>query len=303
MGNELFSIVIPAYNRERTVSRAIQSVLAQTYNPVECIVVDDGSIDHTKDIVESFQKNDVKYIYQKNSGAQYARNNGLRHAQGKYILFLDSDDELLPRCLELVVKCFNEDPELGAVYFLTGRNEEGKIELVRNDTLSGRIFKQVLSQGYLTSSSFIAMKREIFTNIGEWDPAFPASQDDDMCFRVAEKYKIGLIPEILGLYWMDAGVGKKIGGSPKRVADGWWILWNKYENSVYTLCGEQTICKHYMECALRYARILDKNMEKECLNKITYFSSKSISWLFRIRLWYYRAKGFLSRFRISMINR
>ncbi len=98
----LFSIIIPTYNRAHILPRTIASVLAQTYSNWECIIVDDGSTDTTKDLIASYSDTRIKYVYQQNAERSAARNNGIRHAQGEYICFLDSDDEYLPEHLEVL---------------------------------------------------------------------------------------------------------------------------------------------------------------------------------------------------------
>ena len=105
------STVIPTYNREATIGRCIQSVLDQTVKPTEIIVVDDGSQDHTKEIVNEYAMNStipIILLHQKNKGAQAARNYGIKTASGDYIAFLDSDDEWLPRKTESQMKYIND---------------------------------------------------------------------------------------------------------------------------------------------------------------------------------------------------
>jgi glycosyltransferase involved in cell wall biosynthesis len=98
----LFSIIIPTYNRAHILPRTIASVLAQTYTNWECIIVDDGSTDNTKELIASYTDPRIRYIYQTNAERSAARNNGIRNAQGEYICFLDSDDEYLPQHLEVL---------------------------------------------------------------------------------------------------------------------------------------------------------------------------------------------------------
>src|SRR5687768_3146869 len=89
---ELVSVIIPSYNHGNYLGRAVESVLAQTYKNTEIIVVDDGSVDNTKHVAQSFPG--VKYVYQHNQGLSAARNTGIENSKGKYLLFLDADDWL-----------------------------------------------------------------------------------------------------------------------------------------------------------------------------------------------------------------
>lgn len=97
-----FSIIIPAFNRAKIIEKAIISVKNQSFHDWECIIVDDGSTDNTKDIVMKLLNEDkrIKYVYQENAERSAARNNGIQHAIGNYICFLDSDDEFLEKHLE-----------------------------------------------------------------------------------------------------------------------------------------------------------------------------------------------------------
>jgi glycosyltransferase involved in cell wall biosynthesis len=100
--NPKVSVIIPTYNRANLLPRAIKSVLNQTFQDFELIVVDDGSTDNTRKVVEEFQKGDsrVKYFYKENGGPGSARNFGLKNAKGNFVIFLDSDDMFLPYILE-----------------------------------------------------------------------------------------------------------------------------------------------------------------------------------------------------------
>ncbi len=254
MKDELFSVIIPTYNRRHVVCEAVSSVLKQSYQNIEVIVIDDGSEDGTERVFrEEKNQQRVHYFLIDHGGVQRARNYGLSKAKGDLVLFLDSDDVLLPNCLEKMNMKYKADTELGAVYGLTGlRNLDGSYKLARNDYLEGRVYKEVLKQGYLTSTSFISMRKEVFEKIGQWDINLPSSQDDDMCFRLAKNYKISLINEIVGIYGV--GAGNQIGGSEKRVALGWWMLWQKYENDVVSYCGKDILKYHFEECAERFKK-------------------------------------------------
>lgn len=107
------SVIIPAYNQGHYLDQAIQSVLEQTHRNLEVIVVDDGSTDDTATVAQSFADARVRYIYQENCGLSAARNAGLRHASGEFVSFLDSDDQFLPRKLELLLANLADHPEAG----------------------------------------------------------------------------------------------------------------------------------------------------------------------------------------------
>ena len=97
-----FSVVIPTYNRAHLISDTIQSVIQQYFTDWELLLVDDGSEDNTKEVIEAISKTDkrIRYIYQENAERSAARNNGIKHAKGQYICFLDSDDQYLPNHFE-----------------------------------------------------------------------------------------------------------------------------------------------------------------------------------------------------------
>ena len=115
--SSFFSIVIPTYNRAQLIVKAIESVLQQTFSDWELIIVDDGSTDNTKDVVQSYSDKRIIYLYQKNAERSEARNNGIRNATGQYICFLDSDDYYMPdRLLKLHTEILKH-PEKIVVYY------------------------------------------------------------------------------------------------------------------------------------------------------------------------------------------
>lgn len=103
------SIIVPAYNASETITRTLNSILNQTYKNIEIIVINDGSTDNTSEIVKKSKDNRIKLIEQKNGGVSKARNNGLKFATGKYVLFIDSDDILSRKMIELLLKLMSEN--------------------------------------------------------------------------------------------------------------------------------------------------------------------------------------------------
>lgn len=271
----LFSIIIPTYNRERVIGKTIQSVLNQTNQDFEVLVVDDGSQDATKEVVEVFHSEKIKYYYQQNQGAQVARNYGLSKAKGEYVCFLDSDDLWLPTFLEEMYKAFQHDVEVCCVYCWLGIMGNGHVVPGNKYYLSGYMYREALEQGYITQPSGLMIKRQCFDKIGPWDENLCASQDDDICFRLAKVFKFGLIEKALvvinGEY---EGSDNRIGASAKRVADGWWTLWNKFENDVLALCGKKVAARHFLECASNFYRAEMPAKSEEAIQKaVSYYGS------------------------------
>jgi glycosyltransferase involved in cell wall biosynthesis len=112
------TVIIPSYNYGRFVGQTIESVQAQTYQNWECIVVDDGSTDNTRAVVESYASRDtrIRYVYQRNQRAGTARNNGIRNSRGRYLQFLDADDLIEPQKLERQVEYLERHPEVDIAY-------------------------------------------------------------------------------------------------------------------------------------------------------------------------------------------
>ena len=110
----LISIVIPCYNQSHFLGEAIKSLLNQTYGNIEIIVVDDGSSDRTREVALGFSE--VRYIRQKNQGLSGARNTGIGEGRGRYMIFLDADDRLLPSAIESGLNCFRKHEDCAFVF-------------------------------------------------------------------------------------------------------------------------------------------------------------------------------------------
>lgn len=187
------SVIIPTYNRGRVIKEAIDSVLAQDYTEFELIVVDDGSTDHTSDVLDSY-RNVIKVLSQKNKGVSAARNRGIAEASGKFIAFLDSDDLWLPQKLSTQVEFFNKTPDAlicqtEEVWIRNGLRVNPK---KRHKKPSGMIFKLSLEL-CLVSPSAVMIKRSLFDRVGEFDETLPACEDYDLWLRISSRFPIYLI--------------------------------------------------------------------------------------------------------------
>lgn len=188
--SELFSVIVPVYNREHTLREAIDSVFEQTYRPIEIVIVDDGSTDATQQVISSLMqdaiKRDVaiKSFRTENNGAGAARNFGIKHAQGKYIQFLDSDDLLHPERLELVARCFTDD---GADFVHTGfASFTGNINNVSYNHY-GRETESIYSQaliGVMWANTLRgAFTAELISKTGPWREEMRCFEDYEFVIR------------------------------------------------------------------------------------------------------------------------
>ncbi len=202
----LVSVVIPTYNKEKYIGEAVQSALNQTYKNLEVIVVDDGSTDNTKQVVEELIKKDgrVKYFYQENQGSAAARNKGLQEASGEFVAFLDSDDTYFPYAIEKMIYLFKTQPEnVKLVYGNFVDVTEGKSEKIYREISEPRP-KPLLFQQFLIGNPLLPtismLKKDVFDDIGFFDTEFSIAQDYDLWVRLILKYDVAKLNLPVSIY-------------------------------------------------------------------------------------------------------
>ncbi|MFA6599532.1 MAG: glycosyltransferase [Candidatus Omnitrophota bacterium] len=189
------SVVIPTYNRKDRLPKALESVIAQEGVPFEVLVIDDGSTDQTKEMVlRDFPS--VTCLSQPKQGPAAARNTGIENAKGEWIAFLDSDDEWLPGKLKAQIDYFARHPELriaqtGEIWIRNGRRVN---PMKKHRQHEGWIFEKCLPL-CIISPSAVMIHREIFGEIGLFDPVYPACEDYELWLRITAKYPVGLIEQ------------------------------------------------------------------------------------------------------------
>jgi glycosyltransferase involved in cell wall biosynthesis len=202
----LVSAVIPVYNGARFVAEAVRSVLEQTYEPIECIVVDDGSTDDTAEIVRGLGGG-VRLVQTPNGGVARARNRGVEHARGELLAFLDADDLWRPDKIERQVELLLERPEVGFVYTdLEEIDGAGRPRRYRRaPEPESALRNTVLMEGdvmNVTTSGLI--RRTVFAAAGGFDERLSTSADSDLGCRIASSFPIARIPEPLACYRIHA---------------------------------------------------------------------------------------------------
>lgn len=245
----LVSVIIPTYNRANVLGRSLNSVLNQTYQNFEILVIDDGSFDNTKTVIKQFSDLRINYfMHEKNMGQNVALNSGLNIANGEYIAFLDSDDEWFPLMLEKQIKKFQQDENLGVVYTWAGVvKSDGSIKPSLEFSLSGDIYKEALFQGYVSHMITLIVKKRCFDKIGLFDIQFTNCQDDDICIRLAKEFRFGLIPEVLAVIHNECD-NIRVTGDTKSLAEGWLKLFNKHKEEIIRVCGNSVMANHYIKC-------------------------------------------------------
>lgn len=207
----LISVVIPTYNREKTILRALNSVLRQTYSNIEAIVVDDGSTDSTAQIVGNCADERVRLIsFSSNQGANKARNVGISEAKGEYIAFQDSDDEWMEDKLEKQLAHMLET-SVKAVYCPYILFDAGKTSIVpeyyRNQDIYEKNVAEVLKKTNIVGTPTLMVKRELFSTIGMFDEDMKRRQDYEFIIRLAKQEPIGYVKEpLVKVYRMEESI-------------------------------------------------------------------------------------------------
>jgi len=252
------SVIIPVFNRESTISRAIDSVLNQTYKSLEIIVVDDGSTDKTAEILKSYSNN-IKVIHQKNSGVSVARNNGIKNSIGEWIALLDSDDEWLPNKLKLEVDYINENLDMKIlqteeIWIRNGKRIDPK---KYHKKIAGNIFQKSLEL-CLVSPSAVIFKRSLFNEIGEFDEDLPVCEDYDYWLRVSLKYPVGLIKKY-GII--------KYGGHSDQLSQKYWGMDRFRIQSLEKIINNKSLDKQEKQKIINN-KSLDKQEKQMVLNTL-----------------------------------
>jgi glycosyltransferase involved in cell wall biosynthesis len=215
MGSPFYSVVIPAYNRDASIASSIESVLNQTYQDLEVIVVDDGSTDKTRDIVEKYSSIDsrVKYFYQENSGGAAARNLGILRSSGQYICFLDSDDVYLKGKLEESKEYLSGDNVVLFTSIIVDRGVGKTWTKPHRGPLQGERISDYLmvNHGFMQTSTVIVQSK--LAKITLFTTGLTFGQDTDFALRLEKNNAQFIYLDAPSVVWQDAY-------SPGRVSNG-----------------------------------------------------------------------------------
>lgn len=260
-----FSCIVTCYNREQVIENSINSIINQSFQNFEIIVVDDCSKDNSVARIQRINDSRIRVIQHTiNQGQNAALNTGVEHSKHEIIAFLDSDDIWERNYLEEMALVYMKYPEIsfcycnlvnGPVWNLEGENK----------------YAEVLNQGYLSSMITITAKKKAILAIGQFDLKYTICQDDDFCFRLSQKFSFKIIAKPLAKI---VGTNNSMTLHLKDVAKGWSFLFKNYKSDILHFCGPKTYAKHMLRVATLYFEISKINMGiRYYLTAIIYFLS------------------------------
>jgi glycosyltransferase involved in cell wall biosynthesis len=209
----LVSVIIPCYNQGHFLTDAIESALAQTYPHVEIVVVDDGSTDTTTHIAGSYSHKKVRCIQQENQGLARARNRGLRESRGECLVFLDSDDRLRPRAIEVGVDTLKRSSGAAFCYGWSDYIAEDGTFLAPSSRrhAEGDHYLPLLRGQFIANPAAVMFRREAVEAVGGFRIGVNGVEDYDLCLRLARCYRVTASCEVVADYRQhDASLSRKI---------------------------------------------------------------------------------------------
>jgi glycosyltransferase involved in cell wall biosynthesis len=253
------SIVVPTYNRPALLKKAIQSILAQTFQDFEVIVVDDGLKERAQSVIESFNDSRIKYIaHLEERGGSAARNTGIKATQGEFTAFLDDDDEWLPEKLTIQMLEFKNTLE-DVGFCFSGVENILKDKILMTHVPSGidNYHIRALSylKGFLTVTLII--KRKVFDVVGFFDEKFPSHQEADLMIRITEKFKgLGIDKPLVKVNMISSS--NQVGQNIEKSIAGRELILEKYRSEFSKL--PHAYGMHYFQLGLWHRQI--KNYKK-----------------------------------------
>lgn len=230
------SVIIPTFNRCTPLKNAIESVFAQTFQNFEIIVVNDGSTDQTSKYLSTLEESRFRYFeFETNRGGNYARNEGIKHANGAYIAFLDDDDYWEPTKLEEQIHLIQEhNVDLCYTGFNLYTHNKKFIKYVFNRPRYESLYKSIMDDNFFGGTSSILVKKKLVEEAGCFDHNLPALQDYDLFIRLIKKdCKIKGIDKPLVKYYI-VDVTRSISCSFKHYKAAAIYLFNKYRDAQYS---------------------------------------------------------------------
>ncbi len=265
---DMVSVIIPTFNRAWTLERAIDSVLAQDYTPIEIIVIDDGSTDETQEVLAGY-KDEIRILVQENKGVSAARNLGIQESQGHFIALLDSDDAWEKNKLSCQMDFFQSNPgamicQTEEIWIRKGKRVNPK---KKHKKPSGMIFEPSLKL-CLVSPSAVMIRKQLFDQKGMFNEAFPVCEDYDLWLRISHDTPVYLID--IPLTVKTGGHGDQLSASHSQDKYRIQSILNLIESNVLSPDQAQAALKVFKEkCRIFAGGCLKRGREKESAYYLT----------------------------------
>ncbi|MFW5945454.1 MAG: glycosyltransferase family 2 protein [Candidatus Natronoplasma sp.] len=273
------SVILPTFNREDKVGRAVKSVLYQTYKNFELIVVDDVSTDSTPEVVKSFD--DDRIVYHRNEsnlGGGGSRNVGIKLSENDLIAFLDDDDEWLPTKLEKQMGVMKEaSPLCCGVYTGLKKIIDGKVVSEKINRKEGNLLHELLWENIIGSTSVVLLKKEPVIEVGAFTESLPASQELELYLRLSREYEFRCVPQPLVRYHVHRDDQITADHSKKLKAKRY--IFNKFEDEIKA--DPPLHAKYLYEIAYRQHKLGNYEEAKEMFKKGFFLSPLGLKYLIK----------------------
>lgn len=196
------SVIIPAFNSERTIEETVNSVLQQTFTDFELIIINDGSTDSTLNVLNQIQDSRIRLFSHENSGVAASRNRGIRQAVGQYLAFLDADDLWVPDKLTEQLQALQHNPEAAIAYSWVNYIDEAS-QFVRkgwHKVYNGDVYPELLLKCFLENGSNPLIRAKAIEQVGGFDASISPAEDWDLYIRLAKHYHFICVPKVHILY-------------------------------------------------------------------------------------------------------
>jgi len=271
------SVILPTYNRAHMITEAIDSVLSQTFEDFELIVVDNYSTDNTESVVKSYRDNRIRYFKHRNHGlVSVSRNYGIEKSSGEYIAFLDDDDLWLPEKLEKQLKILDSNKELGLVYsdyyFIESNgNLIGETCFRSLKPFRGNVFNELMVGNFIPQLT-VLVRREVLDMVGGFNLRYKIAQDYDLWLRIAEQYPLDFTEEPLAKYRTHGGnisrnqelaVGEQI-----QLVEYWLVKKGDLKREFRRKAKQEQAIRHAWLLLYYFRNHENRKTVSECLNLI-----------------------------------
>jgi glycosyltransferase involved in cell wall biosynthesis len=198
----VISVIIPAYNAEKTIAQTIESVLNQSFVDFELLVINDGSTDSTLDVLGQIKDSRIQVFSYGNAGVSAARNRGVSNSSGEFIAFLDADDLWTPDKLQEQLKALEDNKNAGLAYSWTDWIDESGQFLRPGGYINknGNVFAALLHRDFVESGSNPLIRKQALSEVGGFDDSLAQAEDWDMWLRLAARYEFVCVPKPHILY-------------------------------------------------------------------------------------------------------